>query len=314
MVVFYLSLVLGLYVLYTAYVMPVLFPGPISLRYMLHLCIISFTTFETIFNYCACVMTPPGRPAELSTDMQSVFGSVSEIIDGRRITFINHTIEIKPGVYYRYCKYCNCVKPPRAYHCTISGKCVLEFDHFCPWIGQTVGRFNYRFFVSFIFFNFLCALYGVSMTMSTFLSLPVFVRQQPYDSANTFALVVVFTICAAGVLGVGGLSLWHGYLVFTNQTTVETYINSVEAREAAERGEVYRNPFDRGWRVNFKRVFGNNLHSSCSRTTTSIIWKVIVPSLREPPDPEYTLMPPKMFGSSSQQQQQSYEEEEAEAV
>jgi hypothetical protein len=155
------------------------------------------------------------------------------------------------------------------------------------------------------------------MTMSTFLSLPVFVRQQPYDSANTFALVVVFTICAAGVLGVGGLSIWHCYLVFTNQTTVETYINRVEASEAAERGEIYRNPFDRGWRVNFKRVFGNELHSSCSRTTISIIWKVIVPSLRKPPEPEYNVMPPKIFGSLSQQQQQqhqSYDEEEANAV
>jgi hypothetical protein len=103
--------------------MPELFPGPMSLvinyipffqliihivhdvtihlfeqRYILHLCIISFTTFETLFNYCACVMTPPGRPTELSTDVQSVFGSVSEIIDGRRIVFTNHTIEIKPGV------------------------------------------------------------------------------------------------------------------------------------------------------------------------------------------------------------------------
>jgi hypothetical protein len=101
-------------------------------------------------------------------------------------------------------------------------------------------------------------------------------------------LVVVFTICAAGAIGVGSLSVWHGYLIFTNQTTVETYVNAVEAREAAERGVGYRNPFDKGWKMNFCRVFGDD-------QSLSMLWKIAIPSLRKPPEPDYSLMPPMIL-------------------
>jgi palmitoyltransferase len=33
----------------------------------------------------------------------------------------------------RYCFQCQCIKPDRAHHCSICGKCVLKYDHHCPW-------------------------------------------------------------------------------------------------------------------------------------------------------------------------------------
>ena len=39
-------------------------------------------------------------------------------------------------------------RPPRAAHCKIIDRCVLRYDHYCPWIRQTVGNGNYQWFIA----------------------------------------------------------------------------------------------------------------------------------------------------------------------
>ena len=44
------------------------------------------------------------------------------------------------------CHTCRIVKPLRSKHCSVAKKCVPMFDHFCPYIGNTIGGGNYVFF------------------------------------------------------------------------------------------------------------------------------------------------------------------------
>ena len=44
------------------------------------------------------------------------------------------------------CKKCLIAKPARAHHCSICQKCILSFDHHCPWLNTCVGHFNRRHF------------------------------------------------------------------------------------------------------------------------------------------------------------------------
>ena len=41
-------------------------------------------------------------------------------------------------------------KPGRAHHDSVTGRCIVKFDHFCPWIGNAVGAMNHKFFILFV--------------------------------------------------------------------------------------------------------------------------------------------------------------------
>ncbi|XP_063710683.1 palmitoyltransferase ZDHHC9-like isoform X2 [Symsagittifera roscoffensis] len=150
------------------------------------------------------------------------------------ITVNEQTIKLK------YCFTCKFFRPPRASHCSICDCCVENFDHHCPWVGNCVGKRNYRFFYLFLLslsiltvYIFVCnVIHMVLRTQNT-----NFLETLKYTPAT----IVEMLICFFTVWSILGLAGFHTYLVTSFLTTNED-IKSAWTRKKDGNG----NPFGPG--------------------------------------------------------------------
>ena len=95
--------------------------------FCIHILIGTYFYVNIMFNYFLCVFTSPGEPPKLS----SLESRQHRVVDGVKVAIFPRRLDISPSVSYRYCKVCDCIKPPRCHHDSISGRCVLNMDHYC---------------------------------------------------------------------------------------------------------------------------------------------------------------------------------------
>ena len=60
-------------------------------------------------------------------------------------------------------------KPARAHHDSVTGRCIVKFDHFCPWINNAVGALNHKFFCLFLLYTAMCCLMSLVLILIRFL-------------------------------------------------------------------------------------------------------------------------------------------------
>ena len=53
-------------------------------------------------------------------------------------------------IWKRTCRVCKEIKPARTSHCQMCNLCVFAMDHHCPWVNNCLGQDNYRYFLLFI--------------------------------------------------------------------------------------------------------------------------------------------------------------------
>ena len=176
-------------------------------------------------------------------------------------------------VKLKYCFTCKIFRPPRASHCSICDNCVERFDHHCPWVGNCVGKRNYRFFYLFLVsLAFLCVfIFGCAVTHLVLLGKEDSGGGESKSDAENRnfidairkspSSIVVVVICFFSVWSVIGLAGFHSYLASTNLTTNE----DIKGSYSSKRNHDNFNPFSRG------NAVSNCLDVICSPLNPSLI-------------------------------------------
>lgn len=67
------------------------------------------------------------------------------------------------------CTRCETYRPPRAHHCRICKRCIRRMDHHCPWINNCVGERNQKFFLQFLVYVGMLALYSIALVVGSWI-------------------------------------------------------------------------------------------------------------------------------------------------
>lgn len=151
-------------------------------------------------------------------------------------------------VQFKWCYTCCSYRPPRSKHCRVCDRCVLRFDHHCPWIMNSVGLHNHRAFMIFLFVTVVHAAYEFILDIWILITIgnrwynnigpacPACPGQLPRET--TVLVLVAHTAYLAFILYlVGQLAEYHMEVLMQNLTTNEDLTDEYLKR---------RNPFDKG--------------------------------------------------------------------
>jgi len=142
-----------------------------------------------------------------------------------------------------FCPTCLITRPIRSKHCSVCDKCVILFDHHCPWMNNCIGGKNNKIFV----------LYLMAMNFSVFLVfLGCFFYWRSVCGQMNFAelisckpwVLILQIMCLFYTFFLGVMNCMHFYQILTATTTNERM--NMYRYSHFHTGGVAKNPFTQG--------------------------------------------------------------------
>ncbi|KAG9952304.1 zf-DHHC-domain-containing protein, partial [Aureobasidium melanogenum] len=105
-----------------------------------------------------------------------------------------------------WCDYCKHWKPNRAHHSKMLNRCILKFDHYCPWVGGYITATNLK---TFLLFSISAAMFS----LVTLISVSVPWNHGAFDGHDVTGHLgvtvgfAVFFLCIAGGSGLSAVLL-----------------------------------------------------------------------------------------------------------
>uniref|UniRef100_A0A0N5BVQ5 Palmitoyltransferase n=1 Tax=Strongyloides papillosus TaxID=174720 RepID=A0A0N5BVQ5_STREA len=226
------------------------------------LIILHILTGLFMWSYLATVFTENGKipeefylPYEVNEDVKNAGSNdiAKEIV--RRYVKM-HNLPIQNRLYdqaYRYCHQCSLVKPDRAHHCSICRKCILKFDHHCPWVNNCVMYSNYKYFILFLGYGLVLCFFVALSNLDTiiFFIKGISSHSGTLNSVGTsFQLIFLEFISIMFGISLSCLFFFHIYLISKNRSTLESYKAPVFTFG------VDKNAYNISLKHNFAEVFG----------------------------------------------------------
>ncbi|KAJ8729376.1 hypothetical protein PYW08_000957 [Mythimna loreyi] len=157
---------------------------------------------------------------------------------------------------WTFCTVCECLRPPRSWHCNTCEICILKRDHHCRFLACCVGYFNHRYFMCLMFYSSMGLLYFLYLNIryvSLFLTwnrmlilkliCPFGGLVLDYGSESWYAFLLVLNLLSG--LTTGCLFNFHMGNLLNGKITSET------------RSESNDYDYDQGWKLNLIEVFGS---------------------------------------------------------
>jgi palmitoyltransferase len=213
-----------------------------------------------------------------------------------------HNWQLLSPTEWSWCRYSKQPKPPRSHYDHVTKSLVLNMDHYCPWMFNVVGYFNYRYFFNFLWFVTIALFYGMGICYPAFRNLNSrqykeqiraaageamsktlavkHLKSNPYIPTPEEKTPVAFgfMMCLAVGLAVLCLSSFHAYLVISAQSTIEFHGNVGKRLKGG-----WKNPYSaESWAKNWQMVYGARAHGFIG---------VILSILPSPREPEYLPIP-----------------------
>ncbi|XP_037569309.1 palmitoyltransferase ZDHHC20-B-like isoform X2 [Dermacentor silvarum] len=148
----------------------------------------------------------------------------------------------------RYCEKCHLIKPDRAHHCSVCGRCILKMDHHCPWVNNCVSFTNYKYFILFLAYSLIYCLYVAATTLQFFIKF----WTNDLEGWGRFHILFLFFVAFMFAISLVSLFGYHCFLVMVNRSTLEAF------RPPIFRTGPDKHGFSLGHQANMAEVFGDN--------------------------------------------------------